>query len=135
MTSAGPATERLISGVDFLALPTHDLEATVEFYGQTLGLRRSVYMPERNFAEFETGNLTLSLIDAEQMGLEHHPHRHEVALRVDDVEEARKALGERGVSFRGETLDTGVCHMAFFSDPDGNALMLHHRYAPRHPEA
>ena len=135
MTSANAATAQLITGVDFLALPTHDLEAAVEFYGQTLGLRRSVYMPERNFAEFETGNLTLSLIDAQQMGLEHHPHRHEIALHVDDVHEARKALEQRGVSFRGETLDTGVCHMAFFSDPDGNALMLHHRYAPRHPEA
>ena len=135
MTSASPATERLITGVDFLAVPTHDLDTAVEFYGQTLGLHQSVHMPERNYAEFETGNLTLSLIDAEQMGLEHHPHRHEVALHVDDVEEARKALGERGVSFRGETLDTGVCHMAFFADPDGNALMLHHRYAPRHPGA
>jgi len=64
-------------------------------------------MPERNFAEFETGNLTLSLIDAEQMGLEHHPHRHEVALHVDDVEAACRTLNERGVSCRGETLDTG----------------------------
>ena len=135
MTPASQATEQLITGVDFLPLPTHDLEAAVEFYGQTLGLRQSVYMPERNFAEFETGNLTLSLIDAEQMGLGHHPQGHEVALHVDDVEEARNALAERGVNFRGETLDTGVCHMAFFSDPDGNALMLHHRYAPRHPEA
>jgi predicted enzyme related to lactoylglutathione lyase len=71
------------------------------------------------------------VIDAEAMGLEHHPHRHQIALHVDDVEEARKALEQRGVSFGGETLDTGVCHMAFFSDPDGNALMLHHRYAPR----
>jgi predicted enzyme related to lactoylglutathione lyase len=135
MTPASAATERLITGVDFVAVPTHDLEAAVRFYGQTLGLRRSVYMPERNFAEFETGNLTLSLIDAEQMGLEHHPHRHEIAMHVDDVEEARRALEQAGVSFRGETFDTGVCHMAFFSDPDGNALMLHHRYAPRHSDA
>ena len=135
MTPASPATERLITGVDFMAVPTHDLEAAVEFYGQTLGLRRSVYMPERNFAEFETGNLTLSLINAEQMGLEHHPLCHQIALHVDDVQEARRALEQRGVSFSGETLDTGVCHMALFSDPDGNALMLHHRYAPRHPES
>ena len=65
----------------------------------------------------------------------HHPHHHEIALHVDDVEAARDALDERGVSFTGDTLDTGVCHMAFFSDPDGNALMLHHRYAPRASEA
>jgi predicted enzyme related to lactoylglutathione lyase len=131
VTATSQATERLIGGVDFMAVPTHDLEAASEFYGQTLGLRRSVYIPERNYAEFETGNLTLSVIDAEAMGLEHHSHRHQIALHVDDVEEARKALEQRGVSFAGETLDTGVCHMALFSDPDGNALMLHHRYAPR----
>lgn len=128
------SAEQLISGVDFYAIPTHDVAAAARFYGETLGLPRSVYMPERNFAEFETGNLTLSIIDAEGMGLEHNPHRHEIALHVDDVAMAREALEERGVSFRGDTLDTGVCHMAFFSDPDGNALMLHHRYAPRHTE-
>ena len=70
MTNSSTATERLITGVDFLAVPTHDVLAAAEFYGETLGLRRSVYMPERNFAEFETGNLTLSLIDAQAMGLE-----------------------------------------------------------------
>jgi predicted enzyme related to lactoylglutathione lyase len=116
-------------------MPTHDLAAAVEFYGQTLGLPRSVYLPERNYAEFETGNLTLSVFDAEAMGMEHHPHRHQVALHVDDVHAARKLLEERGVTFSADTLDTGVCHMALFSDPDGNALMLHHRYAPRNPDS
>jgi predicted enzyme related to lactoylglutathione lyase len=134
MTASSTSTEQLIGGVDFVALPTHDVRASAEFYGDTLGLRRSVYMPERNFAEFETGNLTLSIIDAEKMGLEHHTMRHEVALHVDDVQAARETLQARGVEFRGEILDTGVCHMAFFSDPDGNALMLHHRYAPRSTE-
>ena len=128
------STEQLIGGVDFVALPTHDVRASAEFYGDTLGLRRSLYMPERNFAEFETGNLTLSIIDAEKMGLEHHATRHEVALHVDDVQAARRTLEERGVEFRGEILDTGVCYMAFFADPEGNALMLHHRYAPRSAE-
>ena len=65
------------------------------------------------------------------MGLEHHRSRNHVALQVDDVHAARKVLEERGVEFHGEVLDTGVCHMALFEDPDGNALMLHHRYAPR----
>lgn len=125
------ATDQLITGVDFVALPTHDIEASVAFYGETLGLRRSVYMPERNYAEFETGNLTLGVIDAEKMGLAHHPQPTEIALHVEDVEAARKTLEERGVEFGGETLDTGVCHMAFFADPESNKLMLHHRYAPR----
>jgi predicted enzyme related to lactoylglutathione lyase len=123
--------EEFVRGVDFVPVPTHDVERAAEFYGNTLGLRRSVYMPERNFAEFETGNLTLSVIHAEKMGLEHHVSGNAIALHVDDVEATRKKLEAEGVSFNGETLDTSVCHMAFFSDPDGNALMLHHRYAPR----
>jgi len=126
---------RLITGVDFVALPTHDLEVAVEFYGETLGLPRTAIRQERNYAEFDTGNLTLSVIDAEAMGMEHHVQRHEIALHVDDVEAARKALESHGVRFKGDTFDTGVCHMACFSDPDGNALMLHHRYAPRNPRA
>lgn len=128
------STDQLITGVDFVPLPTHDIEASAAFYGETLGLRRSVYMPERSYAEFETGNLTLSVIDAEKMGLEHHAQQTEIALHVDDVQAARKTLEARGIEFRGETLDTGVCHMAFFADPEGNKLMLHHRYAPRTPE-
>jgi predicted enzyme related to lactoylglutathione lyase len=134
MTPSG-STEQLIGGVDFVALPTHDLDRSAGFYGDTLGLRRSVYMPERNYAEFETGNLTLSVIDAEKMGLEHHPQPTAIALHVDDVAEARKTLEGRGVEFQGDTFDTGVCHMAFFADPEGNAFMLHHRYAPRTSEA
>lgn len=126
-----PATDALISAVDFVGIPTRDLTRAVEFYGTTLELRRSVYRPERHFAEFETGNLTLSVMHAEKMGLEHNPVRNALALRVDDVASARDRLERRGVAFRGETFDTGVCHMAFFEDPDGNALMLHHRYRPR----
>lgn len=128
-------TPQLVTGVDFVGLPTHDLEAAVEFYGTTVGLRRSVYLKDRNYSEFETGNLTLSIYDPEAMGLKHNISPNAVALHVDDVGAARAALEERGVEFSGETLDTGVCHMAFFADPDGNALMLHHRYAPRATEA
>ncbi len=120
-----------VRAVDFVGLPTRDLETAVRFYGETLGLPRSVYMPERNYSEFETGNLTLSVYNAEQMGLGHNVNQNPVALHVDDVAEVRRALEERGVQFQGDILDTGVCHMAFFTDPDGNALMLHHRYAPR----
>jgi predicted enzyme related to lactoylglutathione lyase len=126
-------TAQLVTGVDFVAIPTHDVAAAADFYGNTLGLHRSIYNPERNYAEFETGNVTLSVINAEAMGLEHHAQRH-VALQVEDVPAARTLLEERGVSFNGDILDTGVCHMAFFDDPDGNSLILHHRYAPRHPE-
>lgn len=131
----GAATPGPVRGVDFVAVPTRDLDAAVAFYGTTLGLRQSVHRPDRHFAEFETGNLTLSVIDAQGMGVEHHTNRNHIALHVDDVHESRVLLEGRGVAFAGDTFDTGVCHMAFFADPDGNALMLHHRYAPRTPEA
>ena len=124
-------TSEFVRGVDFVGMPTRDLAAAVAFYGETLGLPRSVYYEERNYSEFETGNLTVSVYNPEKMGLEHHVNRNPVALHVDDVAQIRRALEERGVQFQGDILDTGVCHMAFFADPDGNALMLHHRYAPR----
>jgi predicted enzyme related to lactoylglutathione lyase len=125
------STSQLVTGVDFVGIPTRDLSAAVEFYGSTVGLPRSVYLKERNYAEFEAGNLTLSVFDPDSMGLEHKVNPNAIALHVEDVAQARATLEERGVEFAGETLDTGVCHMAFFTDPDGNALMLHHRYAPR----
>ena len=120
-----------VRGVDFVGIPTRDIAAAAVFYGETLGLPRSVYIPERHFSEYETGNLTLSVYDPEKMGMEHRGNPNPIALHVDDVAAAREQLEERGVEFHGETLDTGVCHMAIFSDPDGNMLMLHHRYPPR----
>ncbi|HUB72456.1 MAG TPA: VOC family protein [Solirubrobacteraceae bacterium] len=131
MAQTDTQTGKLIGEVDFVGMPTRDLEAAARFYGETLGLRRSVYLPERNYAEFETDNVTLSVYDAAAMGLEHNVNPNALALHVDDVGAARATLEGRGVSFAGDTFDTGVCHMAFFADPDGNALMLHHRYAPR----
>jgi predicted enzyme related to lactoylglutathione lyase len=125
------ASPEFVRGVDFVAIPTRDIAAAAVFYGETLGLPRSVYIPDRHFSEYETGNLTISVYNAEKMGFGHQVNRNPVALHVDDVAATRKALEERGVEFHGETLDTGVCHMAMFSDPDGNALMLHCRYAPR----
>ena len=126
----------IVTGVDFVSVPTQDLKRAVEFYGETLGLPRSVYRPERNFAEFETGTVTLDVLDPVRMGIgSFAPNANYLALHVEDVAEARAKLEERGVIFTGPTLDTGVCHMAFFTDPDGNALMLHHRYAPRQTES
>jgi predicted enzyme related to lactoylglutathione lyase len=128
------AASELVTGTDFVGMPTRDLEAAVAFYGDTLGLRRSVYLPDRNYAEFETGNVTLSVYNPEQMGMEHHRNPNPIGLHVGDVADARATLESRGVQFTGDVLDTGVCHMAFFADGDGNALMLHNRYAPRETE-
>jgi predicted enzyme related to lactoylglutathione lyase len=121
----------LVTGVDFVAQLVKDFDRAVAFYGETLGLPRSVHVPDRGFAEFETGNLTLSLIDPAKMGMEHRTGHNTIALHVDDVAAARRTLEERGVEFHGDIFDSGVCHMTFFNDPDGNELMLHHRYAPR----
>ena len=129
------ANSELVHGVDFVPFSTHDIDAACTFYGGTLGLPRSVYVPERNYAEFETGNVTISIVDGEKMGIGHHVNTIALALHVDDVATARATLEQRGISFQGDTLDAGVCHRAFFADPDGNALMLHHRYAPRATEA
>ena len=126
----------MITGVDFVSIPTQDLERAVAFYGETLGLRRSMYRPESNFAEFENGTVTFSVIDPVKMGIgRFERNANPIALQVEDVAAARAALEERGLRFNGDIFDTGVCHMAFFSDPDGNALLLHHRYAPRPTES
>jgi predicted enzyme related to lactoylglutathione lyase len=120
-----------IGGVDFVTIFVKDYPAAVEFYGGTLGLEHSVDYGKIPAGEFETGSLTLQVMDAESIGREFEPSTHPIALHVDDVEATREKLQTAGVAFHGETIDSGVCHMAFFSDPDGNALILHHRYAPR----
>jgi predicted enzyme related to lactoylglutathione lyase len=125
----------IVTGVDFVSVPTQDLERSVAFYGNTLGLKRSAYRPERNFAEFETGTVTLSVIDPVKMGIgEFQANANHIALHVEDVAAAKATLESRGLTFGGDIFDTGVCHMGFFADPDGNALMLHSRYVPREPE-
>jgi len=121
-----------IDGVDFITLPTQDFNRAVEFYGTTLGLPESIRYGEMPGVEFETGSLTLSVIESSAFGIEFAPHTHPVALHVGDVATARAELEARGVEFPAETTDTGVCYMAHFRDPDGNALMLHSRYIPRH---
>jgi predicted enzyme related to lactoylglutathione lyase len=123
--------EQIVTGVDFASVPTQNLEQAVNFYGEVLGLRRSVYNAERNYAEFEPGNVTFSVFMPEKMGMEFNANTNPYALHVENVAAARTELESRGVRFNGDILDTGVCHMAFFADPDGNPLMLHHRYAPR----
>jgi catechol 2,3-dioxygenase-like lactoylglutathione lyase family enzyme len=116
-----------VTKVDFIAIPTQDMERAIEFYGKTLGLRQDVHRA----AEFWAGETCFSLWKPEWAGLEFAPQKNgHVALRVDDVAAARKELESKGVEFRGEIVDSGVCHMTFFTDPDGNDLMLHRRYAP-----
>jgi catechol 2,3-dioxygenase-like lactoylglutathione lyase family enzyme len=117
-----------ITGVDFVAVPSTDWRRSRAFYVDTLGLRPDA----TGQSEFWAGQTCFGIYEPTSFGLEFAPQTTaHIALHVDDVETARAELEERGVEFHGETLDTGVCFMAFFSDPDGNNLMLHHRYAPR----
>ena len=121
----------MIGGVDFVYVPTREFDRAVKFYGEVLELPLSARYGKMPGAEFETGNLTLAVIQPDAFGVEFHANRNAIALHVDDVAAARAELESRGVTFTADTIDSGVCHMAFFEDQDGNALMLHHRYAPR----
>jgi catechol 2,3-dioxygenase-like lactoylglutathione lyase family enzyme len=120
-----------VEGTDFAAVFVTDYPRAVEFYGGTLGLEQSKEYGRIPGGEFETGNLTLQILDAAAVGREFAPSGSPIALRVADVAEARAELEGAGVEFLGETIDSGVCHQAPFKDPDGNVLILHHRYAPR----
>ena len=120
----------IVEHVDFWAVPVTDMERSVAFYRDTLGLPQT---SDGGFPEFKLGdNGFLYLLSMESIGGAFRaPHDAGFALRVADVQEAREELEAKGVEFRGDVLDTGVCHMAFFADPDGNQLVLHRHYAPR----
>jgi predicted enzyme related to lactoylglutathione lyase len=120
-----------VTGVDFITVPTQDFEKAEQFYGDVLGLERSKQWGDMPAREFETGTLTIALMQSDAFGVEFERHSHPIALHVDDVAAARKELESNGIEFVADTMDSGVCHMAHFRDPDGNALMLHHRYAPK----
>ncbi len=117
----------MIGRLDFVAVPSRDAERTRSFYVETLGLR-----PDASARfEFWAGDTCFGIWEPERLGRPFAPQKNaHPALHVDDVAAARAELEAAGVVFAGETLDTGVCHMALFTDPDGNDLMLHHRYAP-----
>jgi predicted enzyme related to lactoylglutathione lyase len=119
-----------VTGVDFITVPTRDYDKAAEFYGTVLGLPLSKRWGSMPAGEFETGTLTIAVMQSDAFGIEFQPHTHPIALHVDDVEAARAGLEAQGITFAADTMDSGVCHMAHFADPDGNALMFHHRYAP-----
>ena len=120
----------MITKLDFIAVPSRDAECTRAFYVDTLGLRPD----DKAHFEFWAGDTCFGIWEPEKFGIPFKPQNNaHPAFHVDDVAMARAELEKKGITFHGETFDTGVCHMAFFSDPDGNALMLHSRYAPREP--
>lgn len=124
----------IVTGVDFVSIPTQDMAAARAFYTDVLGIEPSKVWARGEEdpmgAEFEPGTVTLALIDVAKLGIPFSPTNVPIALQVDDVDAARKELESRGVEFKGDLIDSGVCHQAFFEDPDGNMIGLHHRYAP-----
>jgi catechol 2,3-dioxygenase-like lactoylglutathione lyase family enzyme len=125
----------LITGVDFTIIPTDDFDTSVSFYEETLGLPRLKQWGNRHGMEFQAGNLTVAVMEMKDFGQPFKPNGGPIAFQVDDVAAARERLEAAGVEFRADTLDSGVCHQAFFRDPDGNPLIIHHRYAPATPPA
>ena len=124
-------SDSFVTGVDFVALQTRDHAAAARFYGETLGLPFLKTWGQMPASEFQAGNLTLAVMQSDAFGIEFAPSSSMVALAVDDVAAVRERLEGEGIEFRGQILDSGVCHQAFFADPDGNLLALHHRYAPK----
>ena len=118
-----------IEQVDFVSVLTQDIRRARAFYADVLGL--PVETEGEHDMEFRLGQVTLDVFDPASIGQPFATSPAGIAIRVADVAKARGELEAKGVEFDGETVDTGVCHMAFFRDPDGNALMLHRRYAPR----
>jgi catechol 2,3-dioxygenase-like lactoylglutathione lyase family enzyme len=118
----------MITKLDFVGVPSTDAERSRAFYVDTLGLRPD----DQAKYEFWVGETCFGIWEPKSVGQPFAPNiAGYPALHVDDVAASRAELEAKGVEFRGEILDTGVCHMAIFSDPDGNSLMLHHRYKPR----
>jgi catechol 2,3-dioxygenase-like lactoylglutathione lyase family enzyme len=115
-----------VERVDFISVPVRDRARARRFYGEVLGLPPGGPAPD----EFEAGNVSLALWAPEDDGEPFAPNPAGVALRVRDVPAARAELEAQGVEFTGDTVDTGVCQMAFLRDPEGNVLILHRRYAP-----
>jgi catechol 2,3-dioxygenase-like lactoylglutathione lyase family enzyme len=115
-----------VEQVDFVSVPTRDVERAVAFYSDVLGL------PESEFSEgeVETANVTFSFWNPERDGEEFAPNTAGVALRVADVETSVEEFRAAGGEVIG-IVDSGVCHMGFVKDLDGNVLILHHRYAER----
>ena len=117
-----------VERVDFVSVLTQDIPRAKKFYGDTLGL--PIETEGENDLEFTLGQVTLDVFNPASIGQEFAPSPAGIAIRVPDVAAARAALEAKGVEFDGEIVDSGVCHFAFFKDPDGNGLMLHRRYAP-----
>ena len=120
---------QLLKGIDFIAFPTKDAEVAKKFYGETLGLEFGKQWGGMPAYEFETGAVTIALMQVDAFNIEFSPNRTPLEFHVDDFDAAKAELESRGVEFVTDVIDSGVCKQAIFTDPDGNVLAIHHRYA------
>ena len=123
----------MITGTDFLIIGSTDFERSKKFYDEVLGLERGKQWGNMPGQEYETGNLTIAVMQSDAFGMEFKPSPNPLEFRVDDFEAAKAELESKGVEFQGDPIDSGVCLQAFFTDPDGNVLGIHHRYAEGAP--
>jgi catechol 2,3-dioxygenase-like lactoylglutathione lyase family enzyme len=124
---------QLLNGVDFIAFPTKDWEAAKKFYGETLGLPFGKQWGEMPAGEFETGTVTIALMQVDAFNIDFNPNSLPFEFHVDDFDAAKAELESRGIEFDTDVIDSGVCKQAIFHDPDGNSLAIHHRYASGAP--
>jgi catechol 2,3-dioxygenase-like lactoylglutathione lyase family enzyme len=117
-----------VERVDFVSVLTQDIPRAKRFYSEVLGL--PIESEGEHDLEFTAGQITLDVFDPSSIGQPFAPSPAGIALRVPDVAAARIELEAKGVEFDGDIVQTGVCDMTFFGDPDGNALILHRRFAP-----
>jgi catechol 2,3-dioxygenase-like lactoylglutathione lyase family enzyme len=115
-----------VEQVDFITVPTRDVSRAIAFYRDVLGLPASEFTP----GEVEAANVTLSFWNPEADGEDFVPNVGGFGLRVGDVAAAVEEVRAAGAEVVGVE-DTGVCHMGFVKDLDGNTVILHRRYAPR----
>ena len=116
----------IVERTDFVSVFTLDIQRAKKFYAGTLGLE--IESEGDNDLEFRCGQVTLDVFDPSSIGQQFAVSPAGLALRVRDVDAVRAELEAKGVVFDGDTVETGVCRMAFFKDPDGNALLLHRRF-------
>jgi catechol 2,3-dioxygenase-like lactoylglutathione lyase family enzyme len=119
-----------VEQVDFVSVLTRDIPRAKRFYGETLGLEAGKPWGNMPAGEFETGTVTIALMQCDAFGIEFSPNAVPLEFHVDDFEDAKAQLESRGVRFLSDVIDSGVCKQAIFRDPDGNSLAIHHRYAP-----
>ena len=124
-------SDQFVVGVDFVCVSAPDHEASVAFYEEVLGLQRAKSWGDLPATEFETGNLTIAVIDWTALGRENQASPNAIVLAVEDVPAAKARLESHGVQFQTDVIDSGSCHQAYFADPGGNALGIHAFYGAR----